>query len=244
MRHGIAHAKRLLKRTRRRINQLLKRDLPYNPQVRCPRLRLGSDYGGWVINPQLVDRDSIIYSFGVGVDITFDLELIRRFGATVHAFDPTPKSIEWVRNQRLPQQFVFHEIGLADFDGAAQFVLPRPHMVSYRQYSNPEHVVGTEAVTAPVQRLSTIMSDLRHDRIDLLKMDIEGAEHAALADLCRSQISVRQLLVEFHHVIGDAASLQPSRNVIELLLLSGFRIFDVSPDGFEYAFIHQRSGAV
>ncbi|GIS18490.1 MAG: hypothetical protein CM15mP120_04060 [Pseudomonadota bacterium] len=43
------------------------------------------------------------------------------------------------------------------------------------------------------------MRDLGHDHLDVLKMDIEGAEYAVLDDMLQSNILPDQLLVEFHH---------------------------------------------
>jgi len=43
------------------------------------------------------------------------------------------------------------------------------------------------------------MRELGHVSIDLLKMDIEGAEYDVLADMISQRIPVKQLLVEFHH---------------------------------------------
>jgi len=34
---------------------------------------------------------AVVYSLGIGEDISFDLALIEKYGARVHAFDPTPK---------------------------------------------------------------------------------------------------------------------------------------------------------
>lgn len=50
----------------------------------------------------------------------------------------------------------------------------------------------------PVRRLGTIMSELGHTRLDLLKMDIEGAEFAVVRDMLSSRIEVDQLVVEVH----------------------------------------------
>ena len=44
-----------------------------------------------------------------------------------------------------------------------------------------------------------MMRDLGHDHLDVLKMDIEGAEYAVLDDMLQSDILPDQLLVEFHH---------------------------------------------
>ena len=49
----------------------------------------------------------VVYSFGVGTDIAFDLAMMKKYSAKVCAFDPTPKSIKWVENQDLPSSFRF-----------------------------------------------------------------------------------------------------------------------------------------
>ena len=89
----------------------------------------------------------------------------------------------------------------------------------------------------PVKRMQTFLSELRHARIDLLKMDIEGAEYAVIEDLIASGILVKQLLVEFHHrwkEIGPSKTKQAIRN----LNAAGYEIFAVSPSGEEYGFVN------
>ena len=49
--------------------------------------------GDWAIWTDPLDTHSVVYSFGVGDNVAWDLEMIRQFGGTVHAFDPTPASI-------------------------------------------------------------------------------------------------------------------------------------------------------
>jgi hypothetical protein len=84
-------------------------------------MHLGTEYGGWTFNPELLGPDSVVYCAGIGEDISFDLGLIARFGVTVHAFDPTPKSIEWLRSQALPAKLVVHDYGIAPRDGRLTF---------------------------------------------------------------------------------------------------------------------------
>lgn len=216
-----------------RVNQWLGRDLRFPIEVRDPTVRLGSYYGGWVIQPGELNRNSIVYSFGAGEDISFDLAMIERFGMTVHVFDPTPKSMHWVRSQTVPERFVFHPVGLADYDGTARFVLPREDKTSYHISTEG----GVDVAECRVQRLTTIMRELEHDHLDVLKMDIESAEYAVLPDILKAQIPIRQLLVEFHHLPGHWDMLNRSKQAIEQLRAAGYRIFDVSHTGMEYSFV-------
>ena len=48
---------------------------------------------GFYLNPEFINEKSIIYSFGIGEDISFDLSLIKEFDCNVFGFDFTPKSI-------------------------------------------------------------------------------------------------------------------------------------------------------
>ena len=52
--------------------------------------RLGSVYGGWKVPVDILSRNPMVYSLGIGDDMTFDLAVIERLDAEVFAFDPTP----------------------------------------------------------------------------------------------------------------------------------------------------------
>jgi len=58
---------------------------------------------------------------------------------------------------------------------------------------------AAQTAMAPVRHIATIMKELGHGSIDLLKMDIEGAEYGVIEDLSSSQIPIGQICVEFHH---------------------------------------------
>ena len=102
---------------RRALRCAAGRDIQFPVQTRVPAVSLGTEYGAWSICPTGLGSDSIIYSVGIGTDISFDLALIERYGVTVHAFDPTPRSIAWLETQSLPARFKWRQIGLAAYDG-------------------------------------------------------------------------------------------------------------------------------
>src|SRR5688500_4785845 len=163
---------------------------------------LGTSYGGYEILPAFVSRDSVVYSVGIGEDISFDLGLMERFGCAVHGFDPTPRSLRWLESQKLPESFHVHPYGLADFDGIARFAPPtNPAYVSHSAL--PGH--DGERVELPVKRLVTAMRELGHERLDVLKLDIEGSEYGVLEDFLAAGPLPRQLLVEFNHGRGGPA---------------------------------------
>src|SRR5207237_27812 len=70
------------------------------PVAHMRTTRLGSEYGGVHVPVQLLTDKSIVYSAGVGEDVTFDLALIEAVGCDIWALDPTPRSIEFARSIR------------------------------------------------------------------------------------------------------------------------------------------------
>jgi len=184
-------------------------------------VRLGTHYGGWWIEPDLLGSDSTVYSVGIGEDISFDLALIDMVGCTVHAFDPTPRSLRWLKSQVLPKEFVIHPYGIADHDGKAPFYPPaNREWVSHSIFPIPNSV--GPVVPVDFKRFPTVMQLLKHDRLDLLKMDIEGAEYGVLKEILRESLAVKQIAVELHAV---SASDTSPLSMVHLLEVHGYTEF-------------------
>lgn len=224
----------VVQRTKHVVHVLLGNDVWRRKQLRCETVRLGSENAQWCIAAGTLDKSSVVYSFGIGEDISFDLDLIERYGVEVHGFDPTPRSMQWLRSRKLPEKFHFHEVGIAACDATLEFRPPlNPSHVSYTLVNRES---SGAPVQVPVRRLSSIMKMLRHDSIDILKMDIEGAEYDVISDIVVNRTPVRQLLVEFHHRWAEIGSRR-TKEAIRQLNHAGYRIFDISATGAEYSFI-------
>lgn len=206
----------------------------------CDWIVLGEGSGAWRVCPTTLGSGSVVYSFGVGNDISFDLALIDRFDVELHAFDPTPRSVEWVRSQSLPERFHFHPVGIYDRDGMMTF--HPPSRSDYVSYSVVARGVLDDVVEVPVQRLETILDDLGHSRVDLVKLDVEGAEYAVIDDLVARSVPIAQLLVEFHDQWREFGA-EHTKAAVRALTNAGFRLFAVSPSDHEYCFIRAGEGS-
>jgi len=207
---------------------------------------IGNNYGGFPCDTSLLTKDSIILSFGVGPDISFDKGIIDLTGATIELFDFTPDSIKMFKGAK---NTIFNEYGISDFDGTLEVFQDNPAVFS----KWPSWLGFGKTESYPVKCISTIMKEKNIDYIDLLKMDVEGEEYKILPDMFSKEIFPNQICIEFHpfHLDGsihgeDFVSTASEYNVpthdqvFELVLnhytLAGRSVKNGKPDN-EYCFI-------
>ena len=190
---------------------------------------------GWVVDYSKLNSNSVVYSVGVGSNIDFDLALIEELKLAVYAFDPTPRSIEWIKKQSLSKSFKFIPVGLGSNDGEMEFFPPRKesstHFSPIDRYDN----LGVETIKAPVKTLKSLAQEFGHQTIDLLKMDIEGAEYDVIDNLEEQGVEINQILIEFHHMY-KGISLDDTKNAIDKLRKLGFELFHISQRTYEFSF--------
>lgn len=210
----------------------------FKAQINIEKEWLGNSYGGFYINTDRLNENSIIYSIGIGEDISFDLDVISKFNCKVFAFDPTPKSISWVKNNVLDydKSFIFHKYGISAKSGFFDFYLPK----------NPNHVSGSiiqnsnvdisNSIKLEFRTISQVIEELEHNKIDLLKIDIEGEEYEFLKSILIENIDINQIVVEFHpNLIKNGKT--KTKNMIKTLNKSGYKCFGVSSSYSEFSFI-------
>ena len=228
----------LITRVLRIRKVLLGRDFYQSRQARYHRLTFGNRYANWTFCPDNLDEKSVVYSFGVGEDISFDLQMIARYKLHIHAFDPSPRSIEWLQDQDLPKNFHFYPFGLAGKDGNVVFsepVEPGHHSLKLTGSGQAEDK-GLKTHVLTVYRVPTVLGKLKHKKIDILKMDIEGAEYDVIDDIVNSSVPIYQVLIEFHHRF-EGVGIGRTRDAISKMNKAGYKIFNVSATGEEISFI-------
>jgi len=163
---------------------------------RADTVMLGNPYGGYPVPSSLLDDRSICYLAGTGEDISFDLALIERFGCDVHAFDPVPRAAAYVAQAAAGEpRHHFMPVGLWSSDTTLTFHAPaQPGFVSHSA-TNLQNTGA--AFEAPVRSVASVMQELGHDHLDLLKISAEGAEFEILDHILTVGIDARVLCVEF-----------------------------------------------
>ena len=205
--------------------------------VQVPHRWYGGLHAGFFVYPERVGENALVYSFGTGEDVSFDIAMMKNHGCTVHAFDPTPKSIEWVAQQPLPPGFHFHPYGIGAETGTVRFNLPvnENHVSgSIVEYS---HLDTHNSIEVPMRSFADILSELGHDRIDVLKMDIEGSEYEVIPAILDADVEIGQILVEKHERYFPDGR-EKTRRMFEQLNDNGFLVFGVSDSLEEISLIN------
>lgn len=225
-----------VKTTLRNIKFRVKKSLGHYPKVRVdvhnlPLEKLGSDYGGWIVLQNSLSATSIVYSFGIGYDFTFDAALIEKYGCHVYAFDPTENVLKWLGTQTIPANFHYKGIALYDNNETLTFYSnPQGHHFNHSKDAGEVYEVKVKAYT-----VATIMKDLQHKKVDLVKLDIEGSEYKVIDNFIATNFKPNQLLIEFHHFFtGNSAT----ELAIEKLRDYGYKLFAISPSYTEYSFVY------
>ena len=206
------------------------------PSVQIQKKWYGSSYGGFYVYPHLLSSDSIVYSFGIGEDISFDLKCINRHHCQVFAFDPTPRSIRWIERKKLPGSFHFYKYGLGATTGPVEFYAP-PDKISGSIVQH-EAIENAEKIEVELRSLFDIAHNNGHSKIDLLKIDIEGAEYEVIEHMGEWEIFVGQIAIEFHDRMFNEDS-RKSEKSIQILRKNGYEVFASSMSFEEVSLIHQ-----
>lgn len=121
--------------------------------------------------------------------------MARRYDATIYAFEPDPSS-----RPRLVERLAAHPkarvlpVGLGAADRTAALAMAGPGSSTF----GAEAAFGTCPV--PIRDVAAVLSELGLERIDLLKVNIEGGEFDLLDRLVATGWlpRVQQLMVQFH----------------------------------------------
>jgi len=201
------------------------------------------NYPGWVIAPELLDDDDVVYSVGICNDIDFELGIIEQHHVQLFAFDPTPYSVKWIEKQTLPANFNFFPWAAAGSNGSF-YLYPRINNrgkiseVMYTFHSHEEQ--RDDGVKVDAYTIESVAKKLGHSKIDLLKIDIEGAEYEVFNSLLNSPLRPKQILVEFHHRFKGIGA-NKTVNAIKALHENGYLIAHISATGREMSFVYKKA---
>lgn len=169
---------------------------------------VGSAYGGWTIPLELVTADWTCWSIGAGGDITFDLALLDR-GALVRSFEPAPDYVAYAENEAAGRElFSAHQVAIAAEDGPLRLQVTHDESSSSVSSANL-YDTDDSFIEVPGRTIASLQAELGDERIDLLKLDIEGAEYGVMPTVDLRALGVSVFSTQLHHTgsVADARAL-------------------------------------
>ena len=229
-------------------------------------IRFGSRYGGKYVDVSVLDKNCVVVSGGAGEDISFEIELQNQFGLTIYLIDPTPEAIQHFNSikergpkkreleysntsRQDPNSYDTSELNFAKvsyfqkalWNESTELKLYEPrdgtrdssHSISgihnnYRK--NTPHII-VSATTIP-----ELFVEIGLNRVDLLKLDIEGAALEVLESTFNSGILPKQIILEVDemHFPGPRSWLR-ARRLFKLLESVGY--ICVNRDNCDFTFV-------
>jgi FkbM family methyltransferase len=193
--------------------------------------RLGKQ-AGWHILPNLVGPEAFVVCGGAGNDISFELELMSMVKCKMVLLDPSPTGRKTVVAAKIPPDFVFEQFALTDHTGTAHLAEPREAEEGSWRISKDGKGTQMNATN-----LSEVMTRHGAERIDLLKIDIEGFEYPVLRDVITRKLPVSQICVEIHQGREFGTTRADRWCLIFQLMRAGFRL--VHHECFDHTFVHR-----
>ena len=254
---------KIIRQLRRKFLKWTERKLNIPIEKEVPTERIGTPYGGWIIPAGSIGPDSVCYLVGAGEDVSFDLGLADRCGCPVHIFDPTPRAVAHVedllQNLRnglrtacatspggfypeypptIAERLHLHPLGIWNEDTTLRFFAPQNEAHVSHSLVNLQQ--SERYIEVPVRRLSGMMAELGHHKIDLLKLDIEGAEYQVIRSLLDDGLVIGALCIEFDESAAnhlDTKYLQRIEESLQALLDAGYRVIAKEPDCHNYTLV-------
>ena len=205
--------------------------------------RYGNEYGGFMVYDEILKRKrgAIVYSFGIGEDLSFSEALINTLDIEIFAYDPTPQSIKYVKHHSLygKHNFHFEEVGLSDKDEVSFFFIKPEGAADVSGSVIPRPKLMKDGIEVKMECINTISKKNGHTIIDLLKIDIEGSEFKVINGMKDWNVLPDQICLEVHDRFFENG-IEMLRKTIDCFKLMGYLLIYVSLRGDELTFIRKK----
>lgn len=164
-----------------------------------------------------------------GVTVLRSHELFR--AATIHAFEPQQESFERLRSTVGQLDRVrLHAMALSDTNGEHAFFVNETAYTSSLLPARTSAMREVDRRTVPVRTLDTVMAEVGVSTVDVIKLDLQGHELAALRGAEHTLASCRALLVEvnFRQRYEGACSFEELAGFLGQRDFGLFRLYEIA----------------
>lgn len=181
---------------------------------------------GKLICLDLIPPGSTIISGGVGNDVNFELDLIKKKHTQVIGLDPTVTAEKFIENKKssnpeLNSYYTYLKKALSNSNKKLKLYYGENDFMSsvslQHRDTKEDNFFYCEAIT--IEELLQ-----QYQNVSYLKLDIEGAEYSILNEL--KHISIPQISIEFHHHCSAEYNITETINLIQKLIGMGYDAID------------------
>lgn len=166
-------------------------------------------YANYCLPKNLVENVKNVLSFGIHNDTKFEDMLLRENKEiNLHMYDPTPKTIEYLKTKNYPKNVSFYPVAYAKEKGKMNFYFDENH---------PELCFSllplwgdkSKHITVDTTNLVNIKKE-NNINYDIIKADIEGVWYDFCTEVLDNNINFKVLLIEC-----EMRLLNPEKNLQE-----------------------------
>lgn len=146
------------------------------------------------------------FAIDVGAHIGHHTVTIRRHVGSdgkVWAFEPNPQNVDYI-NKTLDgngwENVELFPIALSDNESSDQLLVPNSGNTgsAFLPGANTADADTVDSYTVETRQLTSILNERQIDKINLLKIDVEGGETAIIRDISPHLSDIETIILEFH----------------------------------------------
>lgn len=183
-----------------------------------------------------INQDSTVVDVGCANDPDFSIHIMNTHKAKCFGVDPTRKhfpDLKEVEN-KFNGKFVHLPFAVGAKAGKLTFHESKINH-SGSLLTDHSNVVNDDTISYDVDVLSIeeLKAKVGVDQINILKLDLEGAEYQLLEDIRAENLNgIEQIFVEFHHHCIEKYSIKDTNKYVKKIESLGFQSFTIDYHNF------------
>ncbi|MBN1415295.1 MAG: FkbM family methyltransferase [Bacteroidales bacterium] len=181
-------------------------------------------------------ENSVIIDVGCGYNAELSQYLINKYKLTAYAVDPTEKHAPALKDlvDRYSPHFIHLPYAVVSKNDEIDFFETLDHE-SGSLLNDHCNIVKDRIRKYTVQgkNISTLIQGIGTDKVELLKLDLEGAEYELIDHLTAEELApVRQLFIEFHHHAFRRIHRRDTIKAVSVIKSLGFKAFTLDSNNY------------
>jgi len=191
----------------------------------------------YIVTSALSEKSTV---FDLGANLgRFSTELAEQFHCVCVALEPAPENVARIPGHprvRVVQGAIAGRAGTGELQLAADCTANR--LIPSHERGAPS--AGARSITVPLLDYPALLKRASIQKVDLLKVDVEGAEWDFFDSLTDPDLlSIGQITVEFHDFVQELGEARRTWPVYQRLLRLGFRcVEDPARGSYNVLFVH------